>query len=78
MCMETISLFIHTLFGLLFVAHWMLEFIVKLDMSKVHRCPRPMAFAHVAVSFGSTPSMIQFPNPGLCINYFVCDHIPDL
>ena len=39
-----------------------------------------MAFAHMAVSFGPTPpqsptpSMIQFPNPGLCINYFICDN----
>ena len=37
-----------------------------------------MAFAHMAVSFGPphspTPSMIKFPNPGLYINYFICDH----
>ena len=30
--------------------------------------------AHMAVSFGPTPSMIQFPNAGLCMNYFFCDH----
>ena len=49
-------------------------------VTKVHRYSRPMAFAHMAVSFGPTPpqsptpSMVQFPNPGLCINYFICNN----
>ena len=49
----------------------------KLDVSKVHKCPCPMAFAYMDVSFGPTPQphpTIQCPNPDLCINYFICDH----
>ena len=32
-------------------------------VSKVHRCPRPMAFAHMAVSFGPTPQPHPYHDP---------------
>ena len=34
----------------------------------------PILLFPLAPPRSPTPGMIQFPNPGLCINYFVCDH----
>ena len=52
---------------------------MKLDMCPKYTdapalWPLPIWLFSLAPPNSPTPSMIQFSNPGLCINYFICDH----